>query len=134
MTKGKVKGLFIFVVLGASLSFYSASHSKMLDARLWDANRRIVEARSRVGESAPEQQAYLNSHERITIEEVEEQIALAQFVVAAVIIGLVFGLLTGKVASSKGHDSNNWFYIGFFFSIVGLIAAAGLGTKKADVG
>jgi hypothetical protein len=57
---------------------------------------------------------------------------VGQFVVAVAVIGVVFGAYTGVVAQEKGYSGGAWFAGGFFFSIVALIAAAGLPMKKKD--
>ncbi len=43
---------------------------------------------------------------------------------------LICGAAAGWLGRSKGYDMSHWFYIGFFFSIIGLIVAAGIGRKK----
>ena len=42
------------------------------------------------------------------------------------IAGIIFGAFCGTVASLKGHEKTTWFFAGFFFNIVGLLAAIGL--------
>jgi hypothetical protein len=40
------------------------------------------------------------------------------------------GFLAAFVAREKGYSYVSWFFIGFFFPVVGLIAAAGLPVKQ----
>ena len=42
----------------------------------------------------------------------------------------VFGMFSMNVADSKGHSQVAWFFAGFLFGPVGLIAACGLGDKR----
>lgn len=44
-------------------------------------------------------------------------------------IAYVFGAFTETVAEEKGYDARNWFWGGFCFWFIALIAAAGLPTK-----
>jgi len=48
-----------------------------------------------------------------------------------VVVGLVFGGLSGYVAQEKGYRVSVWFAIGFIFNLAGLIASAGLPDKNA---
>ena len=41
-------------------------------------------------------------------------------------MGIVCGALAGHIAREKGYSYTGWFACGFFFNILGLIAAAGL--------
>jgi len=51
-------------------------------------------------------------------------------VLAPVLIGLVvmlvFGFTTARVAGEKGRNAVGWFFIGFFLSLVGLAIALAL--------
>ena len=49
-----------------------------------------------------------------------------------VILGVLTGVFAGQVADSKGHSFGAWFAAGFFFSVVGLLAAVGLGDKRVQ--
>ena len=42
---------------------------------------------------------------------------------------IICGGLSGRLADLKGYDKTNWMLAGFFFGILGLIAAAGLPTN-----
>jgi uncharacterized membrane protein YeaQ/YmgE (transglycosylase-associated protein family) len=53
------------------------------------------------------------------------------FVVILFITGVITGAFASKVAEEKGYGSFTWFILGFFFSIIALIAAAGLPDKEA---
>ena len=48
--------------------------------------------------------------------------------------GAIFGIFTSLVANGKGHSGGGWFLVGFFFSLIGLIAAVGLQSRQKDVG
>ncbi len=50
-------------------------------------------------------------------------------VVSLFVQGVVFGIFASVVAERKGYSQGNWFLAGFFFSLVGVIAAAGLPMK-----
>jgi hypothetical protein len=41
----------------------------------------------------------------------------------------VFAAFTETVAEEKGYKASNWFWGGFFFTIIALIAAVGLPVK-----
>lgn len=43
--------------------------------------------------------------------------------------GLISGSFTGYLASKKGYSYSVWFFLGFFFSLIALIVAAGLPIK-----
>lgn len=45
-------------------------------------------------------------------------------------IGLACGLYCAKLAELKGHSMAAWMFGGFFFSLIALIAAAGLPDRK----
>lgn len=53
------------------------------------------------------------------------------FVVAFVLVSLVFAMFTETVAEAKGYGARNWFWGGFCFTLIALIAAAGLPVKMA---
>ena len=44
---------------------------------------------------------------------------------------VVCGALSSYVANKKGYPAGVWFAIGFFTSVLGLIAAAGLPTQSS---
>ena len=46
-----------------------------------------------------------------------------------VLIGIVVGFFSSKLASEKGYDTTLWFLGGLFFNIIALIAIAGLPVK-----
>ena len=46
------------------------------------------------------------------------------------VIGVIAGFLASNIASDKGHDGSSWFFAGFLFGPLGLIAAAGLSDRK----
>ena len=50
--------------------------------------------------------------------------------VFALIIFFVAGLFVSNVAQEKGYNGFVWFIGGFFFSVIALIAVAGLPDKK----
>ena len=47
-----------------------------------------------------------------------------------ILVGVFSGFLASAVASDKGHDGSSWFFAGFLFGPLGLIAAAGLSDRK----
>jgi len=47
-----------------------------------------------------------------------------------IIQGIICGIFTGFVAGEKGYSTWIWFACGLFFSIIALIAAAGLPMKQ----
>lgn len=47
-----------------------------------------------------------------------------------IITGIICGSLSQTVVASKGYTGSGWFFAGFFFGILGLIAAAGLGPNR----
>ena len=50
--------------------------------------------------------------------------------VFALIVFFVAGLFVSNVAQEKGYNTFAWFVGGFFFSVIALIAVAGLPDKK----
>src|SRR5262245_9176582 len=48
------------------------------------------------------------------------------------VYSMASGLFTARVASAKGYDPRPWFFGGFFFSILGLLAAVGLPDRAAE--
>ena len=52
------------------------------------------------------------------------------FFIAYLIIFFVAGLFVSNVAQEKGYNGFVWFIGGFFFSVIALIAVAGLPDKK----
>ena len=48
-----------------------------------------------------------------------------------IVAGVMCGALTAIVADSKGYSFGRWLTLGFLFNAFALIAAAGLGDKKA---
>ena len=57
-----------------------------------------------------------------------------EFVVTVyLILSIITGSLTCHLAVQKAHRKFEWFLIGFFFGIIGLIAATGLPDRKFTV-
>ena len=52
------------------------------------------------------------------------------FFLVALLTGVITAYLSSAVAKDKGHDGTPWFWGGFFFGPLGLIAAAGLSDRK----
>lgn len=50
--------------------------------------------------------------------------------VLLLIPSIIFGGFTAFVAKEKGRDGTVWFWLGFFFSLVALIAICGVPTKN----
>lgn len=50
--------------------------------------------------------------------------------VVLVLQAVICGFLAGNLAAHKGHSFGDWFAAGFFLGIFGLIAAAGLPSKR----
>jgi len=48
------------------------------------------------------------------------------------LIAVVFGAICAGIASSKGRNAVGWFFIGFFFSCIGLIIILCLSNLKED--
>jgi len=44
--------------------------------------------------------------------------------------GIICGAFTSNLAKKKGYSEGIWFAAGFFFSIIGLIAAVGLPLEE----
>ena len=57
----------------------------------------------------------------------------AVYVVLLLASMVICGSLSSHLAKKKGQNAGAWFACGFFFSIFGLIAAAGLPMKTSDV-
>ncbi|MBU1298213.1 MAG: hypothetical protein KKF20_02705 [Bacteroidetes bacterium] len=53
------------------------------------------------------------------------------FWVLLVLQAVISGFLSMDIAEKKGHSSGAWFACGFFFGVLGLIAAAGLPIKQS---
>ena len=49
-----------------------------------------------------------------------------------VLLGIVSGFYSSKLASEKGYDTTLWFLGGLFFNIIALIAIAGLPVKNVE--
>ena len=49
-----------------------------------------------------------------------------------IIIGVVTGFFSNKLANEKGYNPALWFLGGLFFNIIALIAIAGLPKKDLD--
>ena len=58
----------------------------------------------------------------------EKEMSNALLVIA--VLFAVSGMFSMVVAESKGHSQAPWFFAGFFFGPIGLIAASGLGDKR----
>jgi hypothetical protein len=54
------------------------------------------------------------------------------FWVILVLQAFISGILASNLAEHKGHSGGAWFASGFFFGILGLIAAAGLPSKQTQ--
>jgi len=50
---------------------------------------------------------------------------------AYLIINVILGLICAMIASSKGRSGIGWFFIGFFFGILGLIISLVVGDLNA---
>ena len=61
-------------------------------------------------------------------DEFEKDMTNALLVIA--VLFAVSGMFSMVVAESKGHSQAPWFFAGFFFGPIGLIAASGLGDKR----
>jgi hypothetical protein len=48
------------------------------------------------------------------------------------LIMFLFGVVTAAVAASKGRNAVGWFFIGFFFTLVGLVIALVVSNKKEE--
>jgi small basic protein len=46
-----------------------------------------------------------------------------------IVYSLVCGSFCGHVASQKGYNTTKWFWCGFFFGVIALIAIAGLSDE-----
>ena len=55
----------------------------------------------------------------------------AQFILRLVIMG-AFGAITSVIAASKGRSALGWFFVGFFFSCIGLIVALCVSDLKEE--
>ena len=55
---------------------------------------------------------------------------IGTYLIVLLISAVISGYLTRAVAKDKGHDGTPWFWGGFFFGPLGLIAAAGLSDRK----
>ena len=62
----------------------------------------------------------------LTLVNMGKHMAIALFVFG----GIIVGLFTAEVAEEKGYGRWGWLALGFFFSIIALIAACGLPDKK----
>lgn len=51
-------------------------------------------------------------------------------IIATIVNGYIFGSFTETVAEEKGYSRKNWFWGGFFFLFIALIAAVGLPVKR----
>jgi hypothetical protein len=57
---------------------------------------------------------------------------LSELTVPVVVICIVTGLLTARIAKRKGHDSFPWFFVGFFLSIFGMGLVGLLKRKRRN--
>lgn len=55
-------------------------------------------------------------------------------IVFVLVITVATGCFSGRVADAKGYSYAAWFVGGFFFSILALIAVAGMPDRKAPQG
>ena len=51
---------------------------------------------------------------------------------ALLVVGVVFGVISGVVASGKGHSFALWGIVGFVFGLLGLVITLCLSDKKAQ--
>ena len=49
---------------------------------------------------------------------------------AFIVLGFISGFLASTVAADKGHDGSKWYFAGFLFGPLGVIAASGLSDRK----
>lgn len=59
------------------------------------------------------------------------EISGSVWIIILVLLAIVCAALSSSVAKKKGHSGDTWGTIGFFFGVLGLIAAAGLPDKRA---
>jgi len=54
------------------------------------------------------------------------------FFIFVVIQGFVCGFVSQTIASAKGHDHGSFFWLGFFFSVIGILFAIGVPTRERE--
>ena len=54
------------------------------------------------------------------------------YVFIAVIFGVIVGCFTAYVADRKGYSPGAWYWLGFFFGLIALIAVAGLPQEPEE--
>jgi len=58
--------------------------------------------------------------------------SLTTIVIIIFVIWFISGGFCGKIAGEKGYSVGIWFFLGVFFGVFALIAAAGLPNKKVE--
>jgi len=56
------------------------------------------------------------------------------FWVVLIIQGIIFGGFCSFIASQKNRDTVSWFFLGFFFSLIAVLALIAIPKDKSDVG
>lgn len=127
----KHAGENLTIVVSVILVWYllSTGYSNLLEGEIQRDMKSYIETMSSMGHSVQKELKDLNSRRPVDLLAAQARMTIAWTISALVVAGVVCGLLAGKVAETKGHNHSHWFFIGFFFSIIGLIAAAGIGKK-----
>ena len=55
---------------------------------------------------------------------------MKQIIIFIIFVAIPCGVFSSKIAGGKGWDKLNWFFIGFFFNLIGLFSAATIFDKK----
>jgi len=103
------------------------------EAHSQDTLKHIIKLKSELGKPIAEDVKALNNREPVELFSAQARMSVAVFFSIVLVIGIICGLFSSKLASTKGYDRYNWFFVGFFFSFIGLIASAGLGKKTGQV-
>jgi len=131
--KNILVGLTVVTSIGFALYYFEASDANLSEAIWFAENGKLADLQGD-SEIVKRHMEYIENRNGETLEDAVVRLMLAKCVLAYTILGVICGLPTAKVASSKGYGWFNWFYVGFFLSIIGLIAAAGLGKKEPPTG
>ena len=123
--------LIVLASLGLGLYFLFTSYSNLFEAETQSRLKKTIELKSQLRENTGKEEMDLKSRTPISPEEAQWQFNCACIVIAFVLTGTVCGLFAGRVASTKGYSYDNWFFAGFFFSFVGLIASVGIAKKDS---
>jgi hypothetical protein len=59
-------------------------------------------------------------------------VAAMDIFLVLLVSGIITGAFASTVAKSKNLDGSTWFMAGFFFSLLGVIAAAGMAAKTPE--